>query len=327
MAFSLDRPLNRWTYFCAWILAGLSLGMGSAYAEDKVLVVRTSAMAAGEILEGFQSEMEDELEFVVHELAASDDQTVFEKLLEQYSPRAVVLMDNRVLRLYRLYQGSQPESTAFPPAVVVMAAFAEQASQGVKNISGIAYEVPVVTSVLQVRLALGLGVTHIGVVYRGAFEDFVLAQSEQAAGAGLKIHAAKVKGDSPEEVRFALSALQRRGVDVIWVLNDSELLSPSMISGGWLPGLRRLKLPVIVGVAPILDPRLGFGTLGVLPDHSSLGAQVATMILDLADNEWQLGSEGFEVPASVVNTVNMVSAGRLVELDEERLTKFDKVLD
>jgi hypothetical protein len=284
-------------------------------------------MAAGEILEGFQSEMEGELEFVVYELSESDDAKVFERLVSEHSPKAIVLMDNRVLRLYKHYQGAQPDSTVFPPAVVVMAAFAEQASVGVKNISGIAYEVPVVTSVLQVRLALGLGVTNVGVVYRGAFEDFVVAQSVQAAGASLNIHAAKVEGNSPEDVRFALSALERRGVDLIWVLNDSELLSPSMISGGWLPGLRGMKLPVIVGVAPILDPRLGFGTLGVLPDHSSLGEQAATMILDLSENEWELSAEEFEVPASVVNTVNSVSARRLVEMDEDRLTKFDKVLD
>src|SRR5690606_42159694 len=67
-----------------------------------------------------------------------------------------------------------------PVAVILMASFAEDLQRTIPRSVGIAYEVPVVTSVVGLR-SLGTSVKRIGVVHRAGFSDYVHTQARLAA--------------------------------------------------------------------------------------------------------------------------------------------------
>lgn len=113
----------------------------------------------------------------------ADVGTSVESLGEQLAaarPVCIVAMDNRTVRLYRDLQRALPERR-FPPAVILMTSFLDQVIGTLRNATGIAYEVPVVTSFVTVREIAKKPVRKIGVVHRRVFADVVAAQARLAA--------------------------------------------------------------------------------------------------------------------------------------------------
>jgi hypothetical protein len=171
-------------------------------------------------------------------------------------------------------------------------------------------------------------VTRIGVVSRPRLRTFVDRQATLAARENVVVLTEEVSQDpNRAEIRRALRRL-KRGCDALWILNDDHLLTHQLIAEAWLPGVNeRPWVPTIVGAAPLVSPRVGFGTFALLPDHTALGEQAAHILLDIAEKNWTLPEDAdVQPPLSTTATIDLVQARERFVLRPDALQKVDRVL-
>ena len=235
----------------------------------------------------------------------------FRAALDAAAPACIVLMNNGTVRMYRDYQRERPGAT-FPPAVIVMTSFLEDIRREIKRATGIAYEVPGVTAFVSLRALIKAPMARVGVVHSPYARTFVGRQRALAMKEQLELVSIELGGEAPNarELQGAIDALKRyHHIDALWVLNDNRLLKDGrFLREAWMPALKSLGVPVVVGAAPLLNPSSPFGTFAVLPDHAALGAQTANLIFDLADNDWRVEDHAIELPISTVKVLDVRSA-------------------
>jgi hypothetical protein len=235
----------------------------------------------------------------------------FRAALDAAAPACIVLMNNSTVRLYRDYQRERPGAT-FPPAVIVMTSFLEDIRREIKRATGIAYEVPGVTAFVSLRALIRAPMARVGVVHSPYARTFVGRQRALAMKEQIELVSIELGGEAPNarELQGAIDALKRyHHIDALWVLNDNRLLKDGrFLREAWMPALKSLGVPVVVGAAPLLNPSSPFGTFAVLPDHAALGAQAANLIFDLADNDWRVEDHAIELPISTVKVLDVRSA-------------------
>jgi putative ABC transport system substrate-binding protein len=247
--------------------------------------------------------------------------------IEKASPTCVVLMNNSTLGLYQKYQ-AQVGNRPVPPAVVLMTSFLEEAVTRVKNITGIAYEVPGVTGFIHLRTVVTKPINRVGVVFRPAFGRFIDKQKKLAARENVELVPVAVPPDvTADQLRDSLQALASK-VDALWMLNDNGLIRDgAFISDTWRAVLRDVSVPLMVGVPNLVDPAEPVGTLAVVPDHEALGLQAANLIFSLADNDWKIEDHPVELPLSVKTIVDVKQARERFGLRPDALQHVDRPLD
>lgn len=320
-----------------------STGMGPRDAGRYVELARTKPQqASGKAILAFMPETEqtqqvwtglaDELgksfALVAVRVDGKDSAGTIARGIEQHRPAGLVLMNNPTVAAYRSYQRAA-QGHAFPPAVIVMSSFLEGQRNRPVSATGISYEVPLITVVTNLRKLIASKIDRVGVVQREPLSGFVsrqaeLAQLEQTA----VVRETVSREPNSSEIKRALRNLKQK-VDAIWVLNDDRLLSPRLIADGWLPGLNeRPWRPTIVGAASLVSPGHSFGTFAVLPDHTALGAQAASLMFDIADNDWAVpNAEDTQLPLSTTTTVDLPQVLERFRLREGALTQVDRILE
>lgn len=291
-----------------------------------VVVFMPDTPQSQEVWQGLNDEIGQEFRLVAVQVEGPDSVDALRLAMERHEPRALVLMNNTTLAAYREYQ-SRYEHEQYPPAFAVMTSFLSQESS-LSRTTGVSYEVPLITVVTNLRKVLRTPIHRIGIVARRELTGFVRAQAALAEKEKISAVVEEVSATpNPAEIKRALRRVKRE-VDALWVLNDNHLLSPRLIREGWVPGLNeRPWLPAIVGAAPFVSPGANFGTFALVPDHPSLGAQVANMIFDLADSEWEYDAEAaVQVPVSTVSTIDLIQARERLALRDDALQKIDRVL-
>lgn len=249
--------------------------------------------------------------------------------VEAAAPTCLVLMNNSTVRLYRDYQHSRP-GRRFPPAVVVMTSFLEDIRGELINATGIAYEVPGVTAFVGLRAIINTPVSRVGVIHARYSRGFIERQRSLAAKEHVEMFPVEVSNQPTlNEIRDAfhfLKAVSR--VDTLWVLNDNRLLKDGrFVVEVWQPAIERLKVPVIVGAAPLVSPQAAFGTFAVLPDHAALGVQAANLIQDLAEEDWDAAHHSVELPLSTTSVLDLAAAGERFGLRGDPRKLVDQVVE
>jgi hypothetical protein len=244
-------------------------------------------------------------------------------------PDCAVLMNNPTVNLYRAYQHQRRGKGPVIPAVIVMSSFLEELRGQFDNATGVAFEVPGVTSFVQLRSILDRPLGRVGVVHRPAFRHFVKRQAELASREQITLLSQSVPGDAtPDDVRRALLGLKASGVDALWILNDNRLLGDDdFLEAGWRQAIEELAVPVIVGVPALVKPELRFGTLAVLPDLGALGVQTANLLLHVAEDKWQAKRRPVELPVSTLTLVNMQQTRQRYQLRPGALERIDRKIE
>jgi hypothetical protein len=271
-----------------------------------------------------RDELSPELDVIPIPISQDSTTEDFAHAFAEYSPKCVVLFDNRTTSLYARYQASLPERS-FPPAVILLSSFATLYTN-VRNSTGIAYEVPLLLSATRLRSFVTVPIERVGVIYRGGFERYVREQAALAKSEEIEVVAVEVPNDaSAQDVADNLSKLTKR-VDALWVLNDNALLTPEHIRDGWLPPLDEHPLPTIVGIPGLVTKDVRFGTFAVIPDLGALGLQAATLIYDLAHDGWQLpDGMRIEQPHSVRTVLDVETARAHFGFKESTLGEITEV--
>jgi putative ABC transport system substrate-binding protein len=296
-----------------------------------LLIAMPTSINFAEVRKSLVSEVQKN--FNIHTLSVGPE-TKAEDLatvIQAVNPVCVVLMNNATMSLYRQYQIAHPIT---PPAVLLMASFVEDVQTHLKRATGIAYEVPGVTAFVNLRSVINASISRVGVIYRPAFRKFVEHQKFLAAKEHVEIVAVAVpndvSSDGLRDVLHDLADADRAGgkVDAIWMLNDNGLVrDEEFVDDTWRSELSDTKLPLIVGVANLVDPNSSLGTLAVVPDHEALGLQAANLIFDLSENDWQVESHPVELPLSVKTIVDVRQVRANFGLRDDALKHIDRALE
>jgi hypothetical protein len=292
-----------------------------------IVVFMPDTVQAREVWVGLRDELAKDFRLVSVKVEGRDCAPVIAEGMRRHLPAAIVLMNNPTLSAYRDLQQSS-NAKVFPPAVVVMSSFLEHRVRDLVATTGIAYEVPLITVVTNLRRLMAGAINRIGIVARPRLRGFVDRQATLAARENIAVVVEQVSQDpNSAEIRGALRRL-KRDADALWILNDDRLLTPLLITEGWLPGVNeRPWIPTIVGAAPLVSPGVNFGTFALLPDHTALGAQAAHVLLDIADTQWTLPeSAHVQPPLSTTATIDLAQARERFVLRPDALQKVDRVL-
>jgi hypothetical protein len=311
------------------IIVGFILSSGLALAADKILVLMPDASGANDAFIGLTEEAGEDLdvvkEFVTRKTSVDDLKEIFSKT----NPAAVVLMNNLIVVLYRNYQKSLGPDAKFPPALMMMASFLGQTSEGVRNATGISYEINGVTCFVNLRQIIDQPVKRIGVLYHPRFEKFIGEQRKLAALEEIDLVPVRVKQSKlSKSVKKGLNRLLKdEEVDALWVLNDNALLSKDVIVKSWLPVLKRVEKPVVVSVSSLVSTKFRFGSFAVLPDHTAMGQQAANLLFELQDSDWEVGDRGIEEPLAVEKIILLPFAKKYLSLKENALSLIDRAIE
>ena len=310
-------------------IAVIAMALGAA-AQIPLLVVRPEGANFKDAVKGMEDDFGSDA--VIREVVV-DRQTksnTIEKAVQQYGPKVFLLMDNISIRLYKEYLATLPDSTPPPPSISLIGIMVGNAIAGVRNAEAIAYEIPVVTSAVNLRSLTGRPIKKVGIIHRQVMRDLIDQNRESCEREGITI----VTKCLPNEMSFRTSVVKKAlielfdvdRVDALWVPNDNVLLTPSMIKEAWLPKVRKYRKPVIVGIESLAAPGLDFGTLAVLPDHVALGVQAAALVISAQENGWKVNTGTVEPSLSVYKILNLRQAAAYFKVREKNITGIDKVL-
>lgn len=291
-----------------------------------VLVAKPQGIAFEQALRGIAEELSDSC--TVRVCPANDGDSL-RNLLQSDRPNVVVLMDNTAVGSYRRVLRKVTLDSP-PPVIACLGADIGAAIKGLPNATGIAYEVPIVTSVVALRSALGMSVERVGVVHREIMTDLVERGRAFCAKEDVDVVSIALPdsaADHAPQLRKAVRTLLRdKAVDVLWIPNDNVILQPELIQSVWSRLIGRYRTPAIVGARTLVDPALQLGTFAVVPDHLALGAQIAGKIEEIRDTKRQIDAAAVDPPVSVKKFVNLRQARRFAQAESLRLGSVDSVL-
>jgi hypothetical protein len=300
-------------------------------ASDRILVLRAEGPDFKGTMEGLKGELGPGFEFEEKIVGPGFGTREAASLVAARRPKAIVLMDNQAIRIHAGAQKVWSDSVPYPPAIALMAVRVDKAIAGLRNTTGIIYEVPAVTIFVNLRSLSEEPVRKVGVITRPYMADFVRESAAWCERERIVLVPHEVPEDRKNVARAVREGIRRlrdrENVDALWILNDNHFLTAEIIREGWIPALERFRKPVLVGVENLVAAGTRFGTYAVLPDHYGLGAQAAGMIVRLKEDGWRMdGSSKVEHPLAVLKVLNLEQARNGMRIRRESLLEVDKVI-
>ncbi len=295
--------------------------------KDAVLLFLPVSSHTEQARQSLSDELSESFDVITRPVSTASVVAELEREMALIKPRCVVLMGNAASNLYLRYQ--KQHQGAFVPAVVLMTSFFEEQYPLFRNTTGIAYEIPGITTFVNLRSFVYQPVQRVGVLYRPLFSNYVQKQARLAAVEQVQLVTVEIsQSPGPREIRRGLDKLIREErVDAIWVLNDNVLLKPELIAKGWLKTLHKNPIAVVVGVGSLVDTRLHFGSFALLPDHSALGVQAATLVFRLEEEGWNASRVPLELPLSVQSVVDLSWTRQHLNFREDALDRIDRIVE
>ncbi|WP_437782501.1 hypothetical protein [Sorangium sp. So ce1097] len=285
-----------------------------------ISIIAPSDSQLDDMLKSLRVELSSDYRVTISPLRVEDSSPeLVARIVARDRPRAVVLVNNSTVLLYRNWARTAP---APPVALILMASFAEELQRTVPNSVAISYEVPAVTAMVGLR-TLGLDVRRVGVVYRQGFASHIARQEHLMQVEELTFVRQELSNKPrAQDLRAALVSLHRAGVDAIWLPNDNGLLSPKLLTNVWLPYVNRLDAPVVVAVRSLVNEHAEFGTFAAIPDTQALAVQAADLLFELGEAGWKLRASDVRLPISVKRLVD-VRLARRFGLDSSQFGQVD----
>lgn len=298
------------------------------FAQDKIVALHPAGAEFNEAFAAIKQDVDGELELIGKTINPKQKWENIRDDIRKENPAALVLMDNHALNLYREHVAAAKKNNVKPyPAVALMALQLPTITQDM-SIVGVSYEIPVVTSVVNLRAVSKTPIKKVGVLHRKSWEPFIAQNQEFCKTEQVELVAIAIDDKSKNigrDINNGIKELMsKHKVDALWVVSDNALLNNNTIAKNWIPAAKKAKMPVIVGVETLVQTKFELGSFAVLPDHSGLGSQVANMLFELMDNEWNIENTQIDQPLSVVKIINTTIAKKKSFLDEKGLSNMDR---
>jgi len=319
-------------FLCFCFISAQEKTSYSLEKNDAVFIIT----ANGSIFDQARNELVNELrdEFTVS-ISEINESATIEEIATLFNtkgtPNAVVLIGNNAIRMYLKYSAQYKEKTDGIQVVTILALDVQRAVSGIPNVNAISYETPMVTALVNFRRVLDKPIDRVGVVYRKAYREFVEKQARFCRKENIEIRGQEIGDDAGKhlnEITEALKTLLKKDpVDALWIVNDNILLKPELLGNVWLPALKKNKVPLIVGVEALANPKLNFGTFAVIPDPVALGEQAAEIIFDLKFDNWNHKGIMIHPAISTYSVLNVKKATEFTDLEKLKTFEVSKVLN
>ncbi len=297
--------------------------------EDVALIFTSKGVAFEQVIAGISDDLEEDLQFEIYTLNKKSNISEIEDQIKEHQPKIIILIENGPLKLYTKFQKAHPNND-FPPSVAVAALFVDRYLGKIKNATGIRYEIPAVTSAVNLRSVLNRKVKRVGVVHRSWMTSMIVNNAKYCAEEGIELVSIVIPNKDKsldKKLKQGLQKLLDNKVDAIWVLNDNTLLNRKMIGSSWLPALGKSKIPVIVNIKPLLSTKLNLGMFATIPDNYALGVQAASLIGEIMDDDWEIGDREIEQPLSVKKILNLTVLNKKgLNYHLDKLNTMDEVM-
>lgn len=327
-----------------FFLFGLSALSGAAPQEASVnvgpaepttiMVVRPHNSHFDHAAEGLGEHLDLDLSLEHFYLSKADNRRRDAKLREfhgrvkETNPALFVLMNNNSVSFIRSFHQAYPRYRDVP-CLVLMAVFADKAVARLPNATGIQYEIPAITNLVNLRSLMATPIRRVGVIHRPHLRKYVATQKALCQKERIELTTVEVdKGwGINRRIRKALKELiEEREIDALWVINDNELLKAGLIKRGWNPGLKGFEKPVVTGLENfVTNPNL-IGSFGVVPDHYELGRQASELLSNIRRHKWRAQECPIRYPFSVRKIVNLDKINTAVLIRKQALLEMDEVI-
>jgi hypothetical protein len=294
---------------------------------DAVLVFLPASTATRQAWQSLRDELGDSFDVRTREVSEDSTEEDVEREILAVRPRCLLLLGNSASNLYLRYQQRRPGP--FLPAVVLMTSYFEQQYRLFQNVTGVSYEVPGITTFVNLRTFVYRPIQRVGVLHRELFRTYVEQQARLASLEQVQLVPVEMSpSPGPHEIRRALDRLIREErVDALWVLNDNVLLKPELIAKGWLKILHKDPIAVVVGVGSLVDTRLHFGSFAMLPDHGALGVQASNLVFRLREEGWNARAVPPELPLSIQSVVDLAWTRAHLQFREDAIDRIDRIVE
>lgn len=308
-----------------FLLVAAALAIGQT---KSILVIRPAGSNFEEARKGIAETLG--AGFVLQDVVVGKETTPDDvaKAWKGASPKLIVTMDNRAITLFREVRERNGDTAV--PAVAIMGVRVDAAIGSIRNSVGINYEIPAVTTLVNLRSLLKTPVAKAAMVYRASWEDMFQRNAKFCKGENIELVGKKIPdgADPATSLETALKDLSKdASIDAMVVINDNFFLNVALLKKVWLPGLSGWKRPVIVGVESLVKPELKFGSFAILPDHYALGSQAAGLIQEIEEAQWKVGEAKTDQPLSVIKVLNLRGMKDCCRIQDEKKSEIDKVLD
>ncbi len=304
--------------------------ISSAFAQNVIVALHPSGKQFETLVTSLKENLGNEIQVKSIEIQKNDTWHDLKDQISAHNPSAFLLLDNRSIVIYEQYLSDRDTTQNPIPAVATMALQLEKVTEGI-SLLGISYEIPVVTSIVHLRPIVKNPISKVGVIYRSSMEDFIAINKEYCNTESIELISYKIDADDSEhainDIKKGLKQLFKENLDALWIVNDNILINGKSLIKSWIPNLKKMKIPVIVGVESLIDTKLKIGNFAVLPDNIALGSQAAELFFELMDNNWVVDERRIDQPISVIKTLNRTLAGKGGFLNEDGLSSIDKEIE
>ncbi len=327
MSHCVSIIINRILLFVVILFLLIFWGDNNVLAKERILVLSPEGENFQYTIKGLKDDLEDDVTFVEHSITDNMGEDIITKHIHDINPKMLVFLGNKPLQAYSQYQKKYIGSD-FPPSIALSALYLDRQVRDMKNIIGVRFEIPAVTSLVQLRSIIKRPIKKVGVIYREWMSDFIKQNQAYCLQESIQLMGIKIS-DKPSmrHLNYQLKHLLRKDIDALWVVNDNGLLQARYLQNVWIPLLKRFDKPVLVGIKALTKTSLNFGTFSVEADHYALGVQGAEMISDIMDNNWRIADHKIEQPLSISNLLNIKLINKKkIPLDLDKIGQIDQLI-
>ena len=259
-----------------------------------------------------------------------DDKMSYEKfsaIVKSEELDFLILMDNKSIEYGKRWNLESPKKI---PGLALMGLNLISELKGNKNIAGITFESPVYTLVTQFRYFVNRPLKTVLVFYRKSiYSESIDVAREQLRQEKISLEAVDVEqnGKSKEDIeKFVMTKAdsyinQPDKYDVLWSMLDTKILSKELFTSYWYPASKKAKIPILVGLEPLVSSEINFAIFAVVPNMRDLAIQAVQIVQRILEENESVSAIGVEQLISVNKILNKKRSKELgLKLYNDRLS-------
>jgi hypothetical protein len=304
----------------------------SVYCQDKILVISPDNDLFKTTFSGINNELEGDYE--VNWINSKEKDKIL-KALSSSQSKAIVAMDIDAINIVKEFQKKDAKN-AKTPVFVSNTLQVEQSSKGLKNASGVKFEVPAFTIFSNLKVLSKSEVNKVLVFHRKIFNEVMAESKQMLAKEKIELIMECLDCEESKELtegkavklltkRFA-EITKKNKPDVIWLLADNLLLTSQTLGKFWIPKVVKKNYPIVVPLENLASPEFNLGMIALIPDYQEIGNQIANQIREVLEEDGSTEDLGFENLISVHVILNLKKANSIDwKINEENLNRAKKI--
>jgi hypothetical protein len=272
------------------------------YSQGNIILsLRPNGTKYKKIELGIESLIRDQ--FTIKTILNADIATL-EKVIKEYSPKMVLLMEPEQARIWKKAQ-REIAGVADLPSIVVGNSLQTVQNIRIANSAIVTCEIPLSIYIDKFKATISNTPKKIGMIYTPETYRLVQSYLTNSTNFNTTIRpyaalASDIEGSINANLR---NLIKIDNVDFLIVLDDPLLLTDQIVKNVWAPVLQKADIPIVVPARYYFDNEPKFGTMAIQTDYSIIGQQIAAKIIETKDNSWLVRSE-------VIYASNFLSAVR-----------------